>query len=312
MSRFLAIGVDVGGSHISCSGYDLKKQKYLKKTFSESKVSNNASPMNIIESWCKVIEKSIAIVGIENLKGIGFAMPGPFDYMNGIPLFTGENEKFQNFKNISIPELLRKELALSEEINIRFINDAIAFAIGEDWVGSAKSSKKSLAITLGTGFGSAFIHNSLPIVNDETVPNNGCVWNLSWKEGIADDYFSTRGIVASYQAASGVEVNGAKEVADAHKSNVHARQVFEEFGAGIIQCLNNWLVKFSPDTMVVGGNIVNASDLFFPAMQAEMKRIGHYFDIKVSELKEVAAIVGSARLIDEEYYQKVQPLLAYM
>ena len=31
------------------------------------------------------------LAGAENIQGVGFAMPGPFDYVKGIPLFTGEN-----------------------------------------------------------------------------------------------------------------------------------------------------------------------------------------------------------------------------
>ena len=312
MSRSTAIGIDVGGSHISCAGFNFEKIEYVNSSFSISNIDTGTSAEEIIKAWSKTIQNSMAIIGEENLMGIGFAMPGPFDYLNGIPLFTGQNEKFKNFKNISIPDLLRKELALPKDFKIRFINDATAFAIGEDWVGSAQDSEKSLCITLGTGFGSAFISDSLPAVNDETVPTNGCVWNLPWKEGIADDYFSTRGIISNYLAASGIKVKGAKEVARACRTDNKARQVYEDFGSGIIQCLSEWLAKFSPDTMVIGGNIANAIDLFLPAMQEEMKRNGHQFNIRVSKLKEVAAIVGSARLIDDDYYQKVRPLLAYM
>ena len=45
------------------------------------------------------------------------------------------------------------------------MNDASAFAVGEAWAGSASDFNRSLSITLGTGFGSAFISNHIPIVD---------------------------------------------------------------------------------------------------------------------------------------------------
>ena len=83
------------------------------------------------------------LAGAENIQGVGFAMPGPFDYVKGIPLFTGENGKYENINGIDVPVELRNYLGLSADFKIRFINDATAFAIGEDQVGKAKDFENS-------------------------------------------------------------------------------------------------------------------------------------------------------------------------
>ena len=121
-------------------------------------------------------------------------MPGPFDYVNGISLFKGENGKYENTYGMNVPKMLNDFLALPEQIKCRFINDATAFAIGEDQVGKAKNYKRSLSVTLGTGFGSAFIKNGLPVVEGEEVPEGGCLWHLPFENGLAGGFLKKRGV----------------------------------------------------------------------------------------------------------------------
>jgi len=81
---------------------------------------------------------------------------------------------------------------------IRFMNDASSFAVGEAWIGNAAGYKRSLFITLGTGFGSAFLEKGIPVVERDDIPPMGCLWHLPFRDGISDDYFSTRWIIKQY------------------------------------------------------------------------------------------------------------------
>jgi len=313
MTNKIAIGIDIGGSHISCAGFDLIEKKYLENTFSESELDNHAEADIIIASWGKTIQEAIEKAGKENVVGIGFAMPGPFDYENGIPLFTGENNKYENIYGLNIPEKLRKYLSLPNEFPIRFINDATAFAIGEEWFGKAIGSKRSLSITLGTGFGSAFINESVPVPSGESVPKNGCVWHLPFENGIADDYFSTRGLVYRYKQKTGKNVKGAKEIAVAAAQNDEiALNLFIDFGSKLVDLLKSWIRIFGVETLVIGGNISLASDWFLPALRNALEQETLSVKVEISELKETAAIIGSARLIEPEYWAKVEDIVKEM
>ena len=148
MKQF-SIGVDIGGSHVSCAAFNLISTRYMEDSHTENDLDNHAGADQIISIWGQTIQKVIEKVGKENVSGIGFAMPGPFNYEKGIPLFTGENNKYENIYGLDVPAALRKYLKLPENFPIRFINDATAFAIGEDWVGKAKGTDRSLSITLG-------------------------------------------------------------------------------------------------------------------------------------------------------------------
>lgn len=305
----IAIGVDVGGSHISCAAYDLDKNSYLAETFSESELDNHAQPDHIIETIGSTIKRSLGLAGQELVNGIGFAMPGPFDYVKGISQFRGENGKFENTFGLDVPHELRNYLDLEKDFKIRFINDATAFAIGEDRFGQAKEYDASLSITLGTGFGSAFVKNGMPVLTGETVPEQGCVWHLPFEDGIADDYFSTRGFINRYRTLTGVKVKGVKDLAQIAGNDKHGSGLFEDFGYKLGLFLKPWIEISGSQVLVIGGNISKAYSLF----KAELDRgLDNKCDVAISDLGEKASMIGSACLLDDNYYKDLLPLLSIM
>ena len=312
MSKKIAIGVDIGGSHVSCAAFDLSKRKYLENTLAESDLDNHASSDVIIGIWGDTIKKTMELADYEEVAGIGFAMPGPFDYENGISLFTGQNEKYENTHGLNVPQALRRYLNLADDFKVRFINDATAFAIGEDQIGQAKDVSRSLSITLGTGFGSAFISDGLPVLEGEEVPKYGCLWHLPFEEGIADDYFSTRGFLNRYTKETGVELAGVKQLAGLAHTDQVAKSLFDDFGLKLGQFLKSWIEKFNIEMLVIGGNISNAYPLFSESLHNFLEEEKLDMLVSTSELKETASFIGSATMVDDTFYNKVQPLLKKM
>jgi len=310
--KTIAIGVDVGGSHVSCAACRIEEKKYLPETFSENDLDNQGTVEEIIGVWSRTIQKTIDKVGLENLKGIGFAMPGPFDYTNGIALFKGNNKKYESIYGLNVPDALREKMNLPAGFPIRFINDATAFAIGEDWIGKACGTRNSLSITLGTGFGSAFLSNRMPVTSGENVPETGAVWHLPFENGNADDYFSTRGLLNRYEILTGKQLSGVKELAQLAPNDEIANKLFIDFGYKMGAFLKPWLEKSKTEVLVIGGNISNAFGLFGKSLQDFLSGNGVEVRVEISELKETAAMIGSSILADDIYYEQLKPLLATM
>lgn len=305
----VAIGVDVGGSHVSCAACDIGKKKYLYETFAGNGLNNKGSAGEIIEVWSRTIRRTIDKLEVGALKGIGFAMPGPFDYANGVALFDKNVNKYKNLYGLNISEILREKLDLHNGFRIRFVNDATAFALGEDWIGKAEGTTRSLAVTLGTGFGSAFLENHLPVVSGEAVPKNGYVYHLPFEDGIADDYFSTRGLLARFQEKTGKRFSGVKELAELAATEPAVVQLFADFGFKLGVFLAPLIEKFGAEVLVIGGNISNALPLFGQYLQNYFLRNGICIPIEKSELNETASIIGSALLADDEFYRQLLPLM---
>ena len=158
----LTIGVDIGGSHIHCAAINTKTGALLEDTRVYAKVNNKLSKPEIFNQWAAPLNQILDRLAVDRVKGIGFAMPGAFNYREGVALYKG-NDKYEalygtNVKD-SFPAYLNRP-----ETPIRFLNDASAFAVGENWFGEAKGVRRSIAITLGTGFGSALLEDGIPIV----------------------------------------------------------------------------------------------------------------------------------------------------
>lgn len=306
-----AIGTDVGGSHLSCSLVDLSNGTIVENTRAEGNIDNQASAENILQSWVDVLLQTIDKADKNELAGIGFGMPGPFEYTTGIARFE-KVAKYENLNGVDVASRLSGMLGLESKKYLHFMNDASAFAVGEAWVGSATGAKRSISITLGTGFGSAFISDGIPVVRGSEVPKLGCVWHLPFGEGIADEYFSTRWFVKRYAEETGINANGAKDVAAAATENSTAVAIFEEYGRNMAEFLVPWLNRFKTDILVIGGNIAGAYHLFGHVFEDILKIRGINTRIKLSTLKENATIIGSARMLDPAFLEKIKPVLPFM
>ncbi|MEE4215773.1 MAG: ROK family protein, partial [Bacteroidales bacterium] len=303
--------VDIGGSHISCAAIDLIERKILKDTFAERPVDNKGKADEIISRWSEALSETFEKAGKDNIRGIGFAMPGPFDYVNGICLIRGV-PKYENLYGVNIGQAIGASLKLKPGMPVRFMNDASSFAVGEAWAGKAAGFSRSMAITLGTGLGSAFVADGVPVVRGDRVPDLGCVYHISFRDGIADDYFSTRWFTGRYEDLTAKKSHGVREIAEAARSDSDIADIFIEFGVSLGAFLSPYLNSFGAEVLVMGGNISRAYDLFGPPMEKEMKARNCNTRPFISELKEDAALLGSAHLLEESFWNSVRGSLQYM
>jgi glucokinase len=302
MKKNIVIGVDVGGSHITSAAVDLNNLQIIDGSLFSNKVNNKATKEEIFESWTQAINKSIENASLTSNIKIGFAIPGPFQYKTGVAMFE-TNDKYENLYGVSVIDEL-KPFVTGSEIEIRFLNDATSFGVGVAKMGEAKDSEKVIAVTLGTGFGSSFITNGIPQVNASDVPEGGCLWDKPYKKGVADDYFSTRWFIKKYKDLSSDDVKGVKEIAEI--DNKFSKQAFKDFGGNLAEFLTPVIKRYKPDLIIMGGNISNANELFLPEVKKNLKKEGLDVKFGISSLMEEAAIIGSARLFESDFWNQVK------
>jgi len=309
MKKKYAIGADIGGSHISTVLIDMEKGSMLTESHAEQKVDNQASADEILTNWAIAIQKTMDHTKDGELTGIGFAMPGPFAYKTGVALLKNV-AKYESLYGINVGDELKKILNLPESMPFRYMNDAMSFAIGECWMGKASHYKNVVAITLGTGFGSAFLTDGVPVIEGNRVPKMGYVYHIPYENGIADDYFSTRWFIKEYFIRSGIHASGVKEIAEIANADAEAKKMFEDFGTNMGNFLAPLLQNFEASCLVIGGNVSGAYLLFGSWFENALKKQNISIEIVISELMESAAMTGSARLLDEEFWKDVEPLVS--
>lgn len=300
-----SIGVDIGGSHIASGMFEHSNKEIIKETLVSQKVDPKAPKDEILDLWASVISKTIEKVDVP-IQGIGFAMPGPFNYYEGISLIANV-DKLESLYGVNIREELAERLNIHPS-KIRFINDASAFSIAEALIGKASLFDRTVAITLGTGIGSSFLVNAQPIINGSNVPAGGFLFNQTYKGQLADNVFSTRGIINQYRELSGKKVKNVQELCKLIPEDKEAQMVFSWFGTELGRFLKPYLLNFDAEVLVIGGNIAKAYAFFGDDLVKQLPEI----EIYTSAFGEEAAIIGSALLADDNYYTALIPALKLM
>ena len=279
------IGVDIGGSHITSAVIDIESRKILKETLVRSSINSNASATEIINDWSKSI--ILTLDSYSNpINRIGFAMPGPFDYENGVSKMK-DNGKYESLYNCSVKKLITESLGI-KELEILMLNDAAAFLQGEKFSGNAKEFNKPFAITLGTGLGTAIYLNGNAY--------NLELWSMSFLGGIAEDFLSTRWFVKRYFELTGKSVIGLKEMIEKSSLDIVVQNIFEEFSEN----LSNFILLVSQnhefDSVVIGGNIVLSKLFFLNKLLKKCQGKNITCPIVPATLGETAAMLGAASL----------------
>jgi len=301
----IQVGVDIGGSHIVACLYDSMEQRLILESRSSCHVDPNWEADKVLDTWRAAISKAISWTA-RKVAGVGIAIPGPFDYYEGISQITGVN-KFESLYGLNI----KKELATRLEMHIsqvRFINDASAFAIAVSTIGKAKSFDRCLVITLGTGLGASFIVNRKPVFSDPQVPEGGFLYNQLVDGVMADELFSTRGLLRLYHSVSGRRAANALEIYEAARTDPQARKAFQLFGQELGRFLAPFMKKFGAEVLILGGNISNAFEFFKNQLIEELPIANVY----LSGLMDHAALIGGALLVDDNYYREMSDLIKEM
>ncbi|WP_316814212.1 ROK family protein [Pedobacter heparinus] len=274
------IGVDIGGSHITAAHVDSSAYHVLEDSLKRQRVAPKETAAIILNSWVEGISPLLAGFPAGQIK-IGIAMPGPFDYQNGIALFKGV-QKYDALYGIDIGDALSRDLNVPLE-NIIFINDAEAFLRGELAAGAASAVKKAIGITLGTGLGSASNCKGAPMdVNRAALP---------FLDQNAEEYISTRWFLKRYRELTGFDIKNVEELLNVAEP-VIKNQIFDEFAINLGSFINDFIADEDPELLVIGGNIARTWDHFMPKL--EQLIVNKKVIIRQTEMWENAALVGAA------------------
>jgi glucokinase len=294
MTNKYYMGIDVGGTHITLDLVDDTSFEMLPESTIRKSLDTNSNPSEVLSVFESAITECAAITGKESVRGVGLAIPGPFDYGQGVCKITPAQQKYEQMFGVNFRAFLSS--TLSTDKPVIFNNDAACFAMGEYFRGGAKGFDNAIVVTLGTGFGASFLLKGRPQTSGDGVTEGGELRDVPYREGIADDYFSTRWLVAEWKNRTGEEIAGGKEIAQAAiNGDQIAIAIYSDFGTNLAEFIAPWLNSFNADAFVIGGNIARDWDLYVPALQAGLAdKLKKPAAIKPCTLGEQAPIYGAA------------------
>jgi glucokinase len=263
--------LDVGGTKIK--GGVLSEDGSLYKNHIHEFDALSQEPKNtILNNFIYILESMVLSIDEENfsVNGIGFAFPGPFDYVEGISLITGLN-KYESIYGFNLKKWIAAMLGESEilrryvkkVVRVVFLHDVEAFAMGESYYGEASCFRRVMYVCIGTGAGSAFTIDHRIITDpSEQVPEHGWIYNAPFKESIVDDYISARGLIGLGTEHFGKYIEGKELGTLAESGDGYALKVFSQFGENLLEALKQFLCSFKPECLVLGGQISKSHQYF--------------------------------------------------
>ncbi|GHE30786.1 ROK family protein [Sphingobacterium griseoflavum] len=281
MSSNFVVASDIGGTHITSAVVDISTWQILEESIARCHVNSRSDAKSIFFSWSSSISQAIASCnGV--ISKLGIAMPGPFDYENGISLMKNQ-DKYDALYQVSVTNGILD--SLNTEKDIRFINDAAAFLQGEIFAGNLQDRNRILGVTLGTGLGSAVWNRG-----DKAFDAN--LWNSPYQHDIFEEHLVTRWFIKRFQELSGLREEGFKDIRTKHQNTASFDLLMQEYSTSLYDFLYFFADKHKSDTFIIGGNIANAWDI----IESYNEKISRDFEIHTGKYAEKAAIIGAASL----------------
>jgi glucokinase len=282
-------GLDIGGTHVSAGCVELSAGAVDPESRIRVPLPAGATRTVLLGAVAR------AASSLTGIRGLGVAVPGPFDYAGGVSRIA---HKLEGLYGVD----LRSELASAtglRDSDVGFLNDAEAFLIGEWWAGAARGNVRAIGITLGTGLGSAFIEGGRIVRSGERVPPGGALYRLAFRGAPVEDTISSRALLARFGAAA-VEPAHVEEVAArAMGGDAGAADAFHDLGDALGVFLAPWVRAFEPGCIVVGGSIARSWALLEASLRAELEPIDSLVAVTVAEQLDDAPLLGAARYVAE-------------
>lgn len=285
-----ALAIDVGATKVAV-GLVAGDGELLSRVDVSSKASSqeelNGALAVAISQVCH--RESVRIVGA----GIGSA--GPIENVKG----TINPVNIPHWVDFSLVDFVREVSGLS---SVRIIGDASALAYAEFVLGAGRGATNLMGIVVSTGIGGGVVLNGAFHVG--RTGNAGMIGHSVVVQGGNECACGQRGCVEAYASGTNMAkdfgADNFEDVADAaRKGDAQAVAAIEKGAAVLALGLLNAVALMDLDTIVVGGGVMLADDVYWPILvkhfEKEMKALNFPGNValKKATLGKDSGIVGA-------------------
>ncbi|MFA6306502.1 MAG: ROK family protein [Patescibacteria group bacterium] len=262
------IGVDIGGTKMSAVLFDGEKviADYVLATPKDDLEHFMIMLKALVEP---LMDKAKAGGGV--IKGLGVGIAAMLDYKENkiveapnLPLLNG----------LKLPENLAAKLGIEQ---IKIDNDAHCFLRAEMKFGAGKKHTNVFGITVGTGIGGSWWRNGEIYRGAHGSATEAGWLTVDFKEGMK--------LEEAYHKL--MQDSPAALADEAYHGDILAEKSYDEFGHYLGISLANVVNLLDPEIIIVGGGVVESSDLFLSRTKKIMRQY-----IKSPEAKVVKIVKG--------------------
>lgn len=222
---------DIGGSKsrvaISADGERIAKKEIFD------------TPDDFNEGIERIVAAIKGLIGSSKIGAVAGGLPGPLDRDRTMSI---NPPNLPAWKNMPFKAKLTEKLGID---NIYLVNDAAAAGIGEALYGAGQGYDIVAYLTISTGIGGARIINGNIDVN-----------SLGFEPGHQIIDISSGLDLEETISGSAIEKRYGKKAED-----IHDKAIWEEIERTLAVGLNNTIVHWSPDIVVLGGSMIDSIDI---------------------------------------------------
>jgi glucokinase len=303
--------VDIGGTKIATGIVDADGRVLIHSQVPTNAEAGYRSAFDAVVHMLRTAEKETG----QKITGIGIGSTGPVYPLTGA---IGDVNFFPNWNGENPVQDLERVFGVGVAIE----NDADAAALGEAGWGAGRNKSRLIYVTVGTGIGVGLIFDgkvyrgvdySHPEIGHHLIDPSGpacyCGFSGCWESlatGPAMEAWFKSNIPAGYPHS---ETLKAKEICElARAGDKFALRAVEREGRYLGQGLANLVTLYVPDAIVLGGSVMNSSDLFLDTIHKIIAASCHFVpyertEIALASLGEDANLIGAARV----WYHKFAP-----
>ena len=289
------IGVDLGGTNVRAAIVDEDGKVLIQKK----------SPSYAQEGKEKVMDTIINLIkslpDYESCSGIGVGVPGPCDEKTGSMVLA---TNLPGFEGYSIANKLEETFHMPSFID----NDANVAALAEALVGAGKGKKVVYYVTLSTGIGGGLVINGECIsgkhgftgeIANIIIDRNRSKVNYLAVGAIENEASGTAITRKANEKASKKYKHAGEVFEDAHNGDLIAKEIVDNVARDLAQLFATIACVCDPDIFILGGGMMQSSDLFLPSVIEKFKEISHtqlHDDEFVLASFEEQGVIGAAML----------------
>lgn len=303
--------VDIGGTKIAVGIVDAEG-----RVLTQAQVPTDAEAgyPRAIDAVIRMLREAETITA-QKITGIGIGSTGPVYPLTGE---IGDVNFFPNWNG----ENPVKDLERAFSVGVAIENDADASALGEAGWGAGRDKSRLIYVTVGTGIGVGLIFDgkvyrgvdySHPEIGHHLIDPSGpscyCGFSGCWESlatGPAMEGWFAANIPPDYLHR---EKLTAKKICErARTGEPYAIRAVQREARYLALGLANLVTLYCPDAIVLGGSVMNSSDLLLDTIHKTIAASCHFVpyqrtEVALASLGENANLIGAARV----WYHKFAP-----
>ncbi|MFF4775041.1 ROK family protein [Microtetraspora fusca] len=312
-------GIDIGATSVDVAVTD-----------GELNVLGHLSePCDIREGPAVVLDRAVTLLGklreqglYSQLHGVGIGLPGPVSFPEGVPVVPPIMPGWDRYP---VREAVSEELGCPALVD----NDVNIMALGELHAGLARQVGDFLLVKIGTGVGCGIVvdgkiyrgvSGSAGDIGHIRVDDDGPICACG-NSGCLEAYFggaalareatavarSGRSPYLAERLAAAGELTAQDVAVAAAQGDAAAIQIIRDGGRRVGQVLASLVSFFNPGLVIIAGGVARLGHVLLAEIRSVVYRrslplaTGN-LPIVLSELGDIAGIVGATRLISDHVY----------